>query len=506
VTALTGAFVVLHADRNDRAVIDRALTTRVAQVRVTAATSGTLPTDGSYAVRLLDGTEVRAERGATTKFSIPVKDGFSTVTAEDGSHWRSWAETLKTGAQLQILINLAQAEERHDGNVRMIDLAVLLAALIAGLGTWLVAGLVLRPLIRMAAAQATPADPNTPTDRYAVAPTAAAGPSDAAGRNGVAGPSDAAGRNGVAGLNGAAGSNGVAGSNGAADPRAAGDALGAGEPLGSGGADSPTAAFPLAGPTSPDKPGKSGIGVEGGGAGRGGRPGEPGPAGQGAGGAGRAGGAKSGGRDVGRDQADAEAAQAVERAAQAVEWATQADALAAQANAKASHADERAAQANAKASHADERAAQANAKATQADERAAQAAAKASQADELAAQATAKATEADERAAAAAAKAVEAEARAKEMTERAERLQAELDRLRQADAGTAATERLAGEVGGLLREPLTSLGAELDQILDSPEMSSIQRHLLLAAIQNEHRRMIELVDELEARAGGEATH
>ena len=476
VTALTGAFVVLHADRNDREVIDRALTARVAQVRVAAAKSGTLPTDGSYAVRLLDGTDVRAERGATTKFSIPVKDGFSTVTAEDGSHWRSWAETLKTGAQLQILINLAQAEERHDGNVRMIDLAVLLAALIAGLGTWLVAGLVLRPLIRMAAAQSTSGDPSTPTDQYAT------------GANAATGPIAAVGANGASNLRGAA------------------DPLGGSEAFG---ADSPTAAFPFARPASPDKSDKSGIGVEGEGlaqgmnageagragqgAGEAGRAGEVGRAGQGASQAGRAGRAEAGrgSRDVGRDQADADAAQAVERATQAVEWATQADALAAQANAKATQADERAAQAAANA--------------TQADERAARAAAKATQADELAAQAAAKATEADERAAAAAAKAAEAEARAKEMTERAERLQAELDRLRQADAGTAATERLAGEVGGLLREPLTSLGAELDQILDSPEMSSIQRHLLLAAIQNEHRRMIELVDELEARSGGEAT-
>ena len=39
----------------------------------------------------------------------------------------------------------------------MIDLAVVLAALIAGLGTWLVAGLVLRPLNRLAAARADPA-------------------------------------------------------------------------------------------------------------------------------------------------------------------------------------------------------------------------------------------------------------------------------------------------------------------------------------------------------------
>jgi len=162
VVALSGLLIVLRADQHDRADVDRALTARAAEVRTAATKSGSLPTDGTYAVRLVDGTGVRAEKGATTKFSLPVKDGFSTVTAEDGSHWRSWAETLKTGVQMQILIDLTEVADQHSGNVRIMDLLVLLAALVAGVGTWFVGGLVLRPLQRLAAgAQAlTPDDPD----------------------------------------------------------------------------------------------------------------------------------------------------------------------------------------------------------------------------------------------------------------------------------------------------------------------------------------------------------
>jgi signal transduction histidine kinase len=161
VVALAGLAIVLYADHRDSDDVDQALAARVAQVRTTATQTGKLPTDGSYAVRLVQGTDVRAEAGSTAKFSIPVKDGYTTVTAEDGSHWRSWAETLKTGVQLQVLINLKDVESKHDGNVRMIDLIVLLAALVAAVGTWLVGGLVLRPLLRLAesAREAEPTEP-----------------------------------------------------------------------------------------------------------------------------------------------------------------------------------------------------------------------------------------------------------------------------------------------------------------------------------------------------------
>jgi methyl-accepting chemotaxis protein len=161
VVALAGLAIVLYADHRDRDDVDQALATRAAQVRTAATKSGSLPTDGTYAVRLVQGTVVRAEVGSSAKFSIPVKDGYSTVTAEDGSHWRSWSETLKSGVQLQLLIDLKDVEDRHSGNVRMIDLIVLLAAVVAAAGTWLVGGLVLRPLLKLAqGAQAiNPDDP-----------------------------------------------------------------------------------------------------------------------------------------------------------------------------------------------------------------------------------------------------------------------------------------------------------------------------------------------------------
>jgi signal transduction histidine kinase len=161
VVALAGLAIVLYADHRDRDDVDQVLAVRAAQVRTTAIKTGKLPTDGSYAVRLVQGTDVRAEVGSTAKFSIPVKDGYTTVTAEDGSHWRSWAETLKTGVQMQVLINLKDVKSRHDGNVRMIDLIVLLAALVAAAGTWLVGGVVLRPLLKLApnARELDPAEP-----------------------------------------------------------------------------------------------------------------------------------------------------------------------------------------------------------------------------------------------------------------------------------------------------------------------------------------------------------
>jgi methyl-accepting chemotaxis protein len=167
VVALAGLAIVLYADHRDRADLDRVLVAQAAQVRATAAKTGKLPTDGSYAVRLVQSDTVRAAVGSTAKFAIPVKDGYTTVTAEDGSHWRSWAETLRTGVQMQVLVNLSDVERRHDGNVRMIDLIVLLAAVLAAAGTWLVGGLVLRPLLKLAQG-AREIDPDDATQRLPV--------------------------------------------------------------------------------------------------------------------------------------------------------------------------------------------------------------------------------------------------------------------------------------------------------------------------------------------------
>jgi HAMP domain-containing protein len=147
--ALTGQFIVWRTDHRDRADVDRALATRAAQIRTDATKTGKLPTDGVYAVRLMSGTQVRAQSGSAVQFSSPVRDGFSTVVAADGRDYRSWAETLKTGVQLQVLTSLSDVQGRHTEAVRLVDLSVLVAILLGGLATWLVSGVVLRPLRRL---------------------------------------------------------------------------------------------------------------------------------------------------------------------------------------------------------------------------------------------------------------------------------------------------------------------------------------------------------------------
>jgi HAMP domain-containing protein len=97
----------------------------------------------------MSGTQVRAQSGSTVQFSAPVKDGFSTVAAADGHDYRSWAETLPTGVQLQVLTDYSPAQGRHSQAVRLVDLSVLAAILLGGLASWFAAGIVLRPLRRL---------------------------------------------------------------------------------------------------------------------------------------------------------------------------------------------------------------------------------------------------------------------------------------------------------------------------------------------------------------------
>jgi HAMP domain-containing protein len=147
--ALTGQFLVWRIDQHDRDDIDHALAARAAQIRTDATKTGKLPSDGVYSVRLMSGTQVRAQSGSTVQFSAPVKDGFSTVAAADGHDYRSWAETLKTGVQLQVLVDYSDAQGRHSQAVRLVDLSVLVAILLGGLASYFASGIVLRPLRRL---------------------------------------------------------------------------------------------------------------------------------------------------------------------------------------------------------------------------------------------------------------------------------------------------------------------------------------------------------------------
>lgn len=147
--ALTGQFVVWRTDHRDRADLDRALAAQAAQIRTDATKTGKLPADGVYVVRLMSGSQVRAQSGSTVQFSATVKDGYSTVAAADGRDYRSWAETLKTGVRLQVLTSLTDVQGRHTEAVRLVDLSVLVAILLGGLAIWFASGVVLRPLRRL---------------------------------------------------------------------------------------------------------------------------------------------------------------------------------------------------------------------------------------------------------------------------------------------------------------------------------------------------------------------
>ena len=89
-----------------------------------------------------------------------------------------------------------------------------------------------------------------------------------------------------------------------------------------------------------------------------------------------------------------------------------------------------------------------------------------------------------------------------EVAELSESLNGAIDRLHERVDTIAVDDELAADLVKAvadLRSPLAELGEGLDQLLDNPEMPATQRHLYLASIQTEYRRIVTLVDDLEAR-------
>src|SRR3954464_12912869 len=81
VVALAGLFIVVRIDHRDQADLDRVLATRAEQVRAAATRNGSLPTDGTFAIRLVNGGDLLKQVGSSAGFPMPVKDGYSTVDA-----------------------------------------------------------------------------------------------------------------------------------------------------------------------------------------------------------------------------------------------------------------------------------------------------------------------------------------------------------------------------------------------------------------------------------------
>jgi HAMP domain-containing protein len=151
VVALAGVFIVMRNDHQATDQIDQLLSGKAAVVRTAAIRSGDLPTDGSYAVRLISAGKVVKQVGTAAQFPMPTSDGFTNVAA-GGSEWRSLSETLISGAQMQILVSLTNVREQHTSNVLKVDLLVVLAALLSAAGVWFATGRVLRPFQRLIAA------------------------------------------------------------------------------------------------------------------------------------------------------------------------------------------------------------------------------------------------------------------------------------------------------------------------------------------------------------------
>jgi len=167
VVALAGLTIALRIDHRDRSDAGRQMSVQADRVRQDVGkllhdgtTPGQHPTDeygellnGSQTlVRLLSHGQVVAERGDEPAGPIPAPaaTGFSTLVI-DGRPWRSLVEPIDAAGtdQLQILRNMQSLEQRLDDNRRIVALVAVLAALLAGTGAWLIAGLLLRPLQRL---------------------------------------------------------------------------------------------------------------------------------------------------------------------------------------------------------------------------------------------------------------------------------------------------------------------------------------------------------------------
>ncbi|MCY1137627.1 HAMP domain-containing protein [Actinoplanes sp. Pm04-4] len=161
VVALAGLVIVVRIDHRDRDDLDRLLAARADRVKAAATKNGSLPTDGTFAIRLIRNGEMLKQVGSSAGFPLPEGDGYATVSSGD-DEWRALTQTLVTGAQMQILVSLDALEEQHDDNVLVVDLLVLLAAVLSAAGVWFATGLVLRPFQRLlsAARDLDPADPD----------------------------------------------------------------------------------------------------------------------------------------------------------------------------------------------------------------------------------------------------------------------------------------------------------------------------------------------------------
>jgi signal transduction histidine kinase len=76
--------------------------------------------------------------------------------------------------------------------------------------------------------------------------------------------------------------------------------------------------------------------------------------------------------------------------------------------------------------------------------------------------------------------------------------------LKRLQAGMLATRRFTADAGHELRTPLTTLGMDLEILSRNPDLPQAQRRELLAAMTDEHRRIVTLLEGLQSLARGDA--
>jgi two-component system, OmpR family, sensor histidine kinase PrrB len=166
ILGLAGLAIVVSMDRQDRHRLDDQLEAQADKVLVdydkTFAVDpdkqdshddpvNTLLAGSPSLVRVVSETSVIAQRGDIPVDTVPIPSTLGFATIQIGKEpWRSYVvDIASTDYRLQVLSSLSPVERRFHDNRRLVAAITGIATALAALGSWIVSGLVLRPLERL---------------------------------------------------------------------------------------------------------------------------------------------------------------------------------------------------------------------------------------------------------------------------------------------------------------------------------------------------------------------
>jgi two-component system, OmpR family, sensor histidine kinase PrrB len=174
VLGVAGAIASHYVDSREREALDDRLqrTAELSRATARAEVQEEIPADDkrldnvlsatTTSLRLLLGNTVLLETGAPTPKVPKLRQGLQTFTAEH-TRYRAYVTTLNDPnlgglARLEVITSLATVEHRQSQLNRRLLVIGLIALAAAGIGTWLAAELLLRPLRRLRAVASSIAD------------------------------------------------------------------------------------------------------------------------------------------------------------------------------------------------------------------------------------------------------------------------------------------------------------------------------------------------------------